>query len=99
MACHASAGLQGPICAVQGIHLLAKLADHVQAFTDIVHMTLTKPHYVCCCTAVALHTLPGAAVLQGTSIGSLSSVDMLFKFIKPLVEEGEDDEDMDDEVR
>lgn len=38
-------------------------------------------------------------MLQGTSIGSLSSVDMLFKFIKPLVEEGEDDDDMDDEVR
>jgi hypothetical protein len=38
-------------------------------------------------------------LLQGTSIGSLASVDMLFKFIKPLVEEGEDDEDMDEEVR
>ncbi len=37
--------------------------------------------------------------LQGTTIGSLDSVEMLFKFIKPLVEEGEDDDEMDEEVR
>lgn len=37
-------------------------------------------------------------LLQGTTIGSLDSVEMLFKFIKPLVEEGEDDDDMDEEV-
>jgi hypothetical protein len=38
-------------------------------------------------------------LLQGTTIGSLDSVEMLFKFIKPLVEEGEDDDEMDEEVR
>ncbi len=37
--------------------------------------------------------------VQGTTIGSLDSVEMLFKFIKPLVEEGEDDDEMDEEVR
>lgn len=37
--------------------------------------------------------------VQGTSIGNLESVEMLFKFIRPLVEEGEDDDDMDEEVR
>ncbi|KAF6251478.1 vacuolar protein sorting-associated protein 35 [Scenedesmus sp. NREL 46B-D3] len=34
---------------------------------------------------------------QGTCVGSLDSVEMLFKFIAPLVQEGEDDEDMDEE--
>jgi hypothetical protein len=47
-----------------------------------------KVEYGMCCWCV-----------QGTNISSLESVDMLFKFIKPLVEEGEDDDDMDEEVR
>jgi hypothetical protein len=38
-------------------------------------------------------------LLQGTCVGSLDSVEMLFKFIAPLVQEGEDDDDMDEEVR
>lgn len=37
--------------------------------------------------------------LQGTCVSSLESVEMLFKFIAPLVQEGEDDDDMDEEVR
>jgi hypothetical protein len=37
--------------------------------------------------------------LQGTCVGSLESVEMLFKFIAPLVQEGEDDDNMDEEVR
>eukprot|EP00775_Hariotina_reticulata_P005657 gene5657-5896_t len=34
---------------------------------------------------------------QGTYVSSMDSVEMLFKFIAPLVEEGADDDDMDEE--
>uniref|UniRef100_A0A383WCT9 Vacuolar protein sorting-associated protein 35 n=1 Tax=Tetradesmus obliquus TaxID=3088 RepID=A0A383WCT9_TETOB len=34
---------------------------------------------------------------QGTCVSSLESVEMLFKFIAPLVQEAEDDDDMDEE--
>jgi hypothetical protein len=37
--------------------------------------------------------------VQGTCVGSLESVEMLFKFIAPLVQEGEDDDELDEEVR
>lgn len=43
-------------------------------------------------------TCPNAAYAQGTQISNLDSVEMLFKFIRPLVEEGEDDDNMDEEV-
>lgn len=36
--------------------------------------------------------------VQGIHVSDMSSVEMLFKFIAPLVEEGEDDDDMDEEV-
>jgi hypothetical protein len=45
------------------------------------------------------YTLIMCMLLQGTCVGSLDSVEMLFKFIAPLVQEGEDDDDMDEEVR
>jgi hypothetical protein len=35
---------------------------------------------------------------QGTYVSTMDSVEMLFKFIAPLVEEGADDDDMDEEV-
>eukprot|EP00882_Tetradesmus_deserticola_P010497 GHRQ01011088.1.p1 GENE.GHRQ01011088.1~~GHRQ01011088.1.p1 ORF type:complete len:692 (+),score=352.67 GHRQ01011088.1:265-2340(+) len=38
-----------------------------------------------------------AVLAQGMCVCSLDSVEMLFRFIAPLVHEGEDDEDMDEE--
>lgn len=36
--------------------------------------------------------------VQGIHVSEMSSVEMLFKFIAPLVQQGEDDDDMDEEV-